>query len=65
VQDDIYLLNCISNIELNPVRAGMTTDSDDYRRSSYHCHALGIIAGMWTPHPEFLDLGEIGTERQK
>jgi len=65
VQDDVYLLNCIRYIELNPTRAGMTTDPGDYCWSSYRCHAFGITAGMWTPHPEHLGLGEIGTERQK
>ena len=65
VQDDVYLLNCIRYIELNPVRAGMTTDPGDYRWSSYRCHAFGNIARMWTPHPEYLGLGKHETERQK
>ncbi len=65
IQDEVYLLNCIRYIELNPVRAGMTADPGDYHWSSYHCHAFGKIAGMWTPRPEYLGLGENKAERQK
>jgi putative transposase len=65
VQDHAYLLNCIRYIEFNPVRAGITTDPGDYRWSSYRCHAFGATAGMWTPRPEYLGLGENDTERQK
>ena len=65
VQDKVYLLNCIRYIELNPVRAGMTTDPSDYRWSSYRCHAFGKTARMWTPRPEYLGLGENEADRQK
>lgn len=65
VQDNVYLLNCIRYIELNPVRAGMTTDPGDYRWTSYRCHAFGKPARMWTPRPEYLCLAETETERQK
>tara|TARA_R110002072_G_scaffold31735_15_gene97657 strand:+ start:5582 stop:5839 length:258 start_codon:yes stop_codon:yes gene_type:complete len=43
----------------------MTTDPGDYRWWSYRCHAFGITAGMWTPRPDYLGLGENETERQK
>ena len=64
-QEDAYLINCIRYVELNPVRAGITTDPGDYRWSSYRCHAFGNTARMWTPCPEYLCLGENETERQK
>ena len=37
VDSERYLMACYRYIELNPVRAGMTTDPADYRWSS-HCH---------------------------
>jgi putative transposase len=43
----------------------MTTYPGDYRWSSYHCHALGISAGMWTPRPEYIGLSVNETEGQK
>ena len=64
-QEDVYLINCIRYVELNPVRAGITTDPGDYRWSSYRCHAFGNTAWMWAPCPEYLCLGENETERQK
>ena len=63
VQDSNYLLNCIQYIELNPVRAGMTSDPGHYQWSSYKSHAFGRSAKMWTPHPEYLRLGETEPER--
>ena len=64
VQSDTYLLNCIRYIELNPVRAGMTTDPGDYHWSSYHCHAFGKTAQIWSPHPDYLSLGTTPAERE-
>ncbi len=63
VQSEAYLLNCIRYIELNPVRAGMTTNPGDYHWSSFHCHAFNSPATMWTPHPEFFRLGRNAAER--
>jgi putative transposase len=50
VQDQNYLLNCIQYIELNPVRAGMTSDPGDYQWCSDRSHAFGRPAKMWTAH---------------
>ena len=63
VQDAHYLLQCIRYIELNPVRAGMTTDPGDYVWSSYRCHAFGKRTRMWTPHDEYLLLGKTVVDR--
>ena len=65
VQDTEYLLNCLRYIELNPVRAGITTRPDDYHWSSYHSHAYGIEAAMQTYHDLYLSLGKTSTERQQ
>ena len=45
---DRYLLTCYRYIELNPVRARMTTDPADYPWSSYHHNAR---AAHTTHHP--------------
>ena len=39
---DIYLLNCINYIELNPVRAGIVASPEAYRWSSYMERNLGV-----------------------
>lgn len=64
VQQQEYLLNCLRYIELNPVRAGMVKDPGDYKWSSYRAHAFGTRPTMWTPHEEYLTLGQSGAERQ-
>ena len=50
VQNRNYLLNCIQYMELNPVRAGMTSDPGDYQWSSDRSHAFGRPAKIWAPH---------------
>lgn len=65
VQDSVYLLNCIRYIELNPVRAGMTSNPGGYHWSSYKSHAFGQSISMWQPHVEYLKLGETAAARQK
>jgi putative transposase len=65
VQEEDYFLNCLRYIELNPVRAGMVTDPGDYRWSSYHAHAFGVRASIWTPHEVYLSLGDDPLTRQK
>ncbi len=63
VQRRKYLLICQRYIELNPVRAGMVRDPADYTWSSYRAHAFGKKVGLWSPHPEYLALGD-STERR-
>lgn len=41
VQKDKYLLNLISYVEYNPVRAHIVTNPEDYRWSSYRARILG------------------------
>jgi len=65
IQDDLYLINCLLYIELNPVRAGMVTDPGNYRWSSYVAHGLGNQVAMLTPHPLYLSLGDDQITRMK
>jgi len=59
----LHLLNCIRYIKLNPVRAGMTSDSGDYHWSSYCCHAFGHAAQIWSPHADYLRPGTNPSDR--
>ena len=65
VQDNLYLLQCLQYIELNPVRAGMVKDPGHYRWSSYHAHAFAKNIRMWTPHPLYLSLGDCPETRAR
>jgi len=56
---------CQRYIELNPVRANMAADPADYVWSSYRCNGLRTEAKMWTPHPEYLNLGDSNSDRQE
>ena len=56
-QTEDYLLACYRYIELNPVRAAMVNQPQDYRWSSYHANALGKASNLIVPHEEYLRLG--------
>jgi len=64
VQNDLYLLTCQRYIELNPVRAGMTSSPADYPYSSYAHNALGMLDPVITPQSVYLSLGDGPRERQ-
>lgn len=57
VDAESYLLRCYRYIELNPVRADMVKRPEDYRWSSYACHALGKTDPLITDHPLYQSLG--------
>jgi putative transposase len=65
VQSDHYLLACYKYIELNPVRAGLVQDPADYVWSSYRANAFGQPVQMWSPHKEYLALGNTRRERMR
>lgn len=64
VQDREYLLTCLRYIELNPVRAGLVSDPKNYKWSSFRIHSSGLKVGMWTPHNDYLSLGDGALSRQ-
>lgn len=43
-------------VESNPVRAGLVTEPDGYRWSSYRCNARGEADALVTPHPLYVAL---------
>jgi putative transposase len=63
IDSDAYLLSCQRYIELNPVRARMVAIPGEYHWSSYHAHARGIGSQLWTPHPQYLQLGANKVQR--
>ncbi|MHB1662103.1 MAG: transposase [bacterium] len=67
VQKDLYLLACCRYIELNPVRAGITTDPATYPWSSYIMRMGGDDNEKeWLDlDPMFLSLGETKTHRRE
>jgi putative transposase len=64
VQSQSYLLACMRYIEMNPVRAGVTSHPALYRWSSYVANALGVSNAILTAHPEYLALGAAPAERR-
>jgi len=64
IQSNHYLLACYKYIELNPVRAGLVKDPADYAWSSYRANTMGQTVKMWTPHENYLALGNNQERRQ-
>jgi putative transposase len=58
-----YLLNVYRYIELNPVRARMVNDPAQYKWSSYHNNALGVLSELCKPHEIYLQLGATCADR--
>jgi len=54
VDTENYLLACYRYIELNPVRANIVRQPENYIYSSYHANALEKPDKLVTPHPVFL-----------
>jgi hypothetical protein len=53
-----YFLACSRYIEVNPVRAWMVAQPNEYPWSSYGANADGRTDPLLTPHPEYLGLGD-------
>lgn len=64
VQEERYLLACYRYIELNPRRAGLAAQPDDFPWSSYRANGLGEADALLTPHPLYLALGSDAPARQ-
>jgi putative transposase len=64
VSHDAYLLACSRYIELNPVRAQVTSRPETYPWSSVHFHAHGMPNPLLDEDPAYLSLGETAAQRQ-
>ena len=58
-----YLLLCYRYIELNPVRAGLVNNPEDFEWSSYRCNGMGVESKLCSPHEVYLGLGMSKLER--
>lgn len=63
VDSERYVLACYRYIELNPVRAGMVAEPDEYRWSSFAANARGSYDPLLTPHEVYLRLAASAQER--
>lgn len=64
VDTERYLLTCHRYIELNPVRAGLSSSPSEYPWSSHAHYAAGETNPLITAHAAYLGLGATPTERQ-
>ena len=64
INSERYFLACSRYIELNPVRAHMVQDADQYRWSSHRCNAFGDLDPLVTPHELYAALGTTPADRQ-
>lgn len=65
IDSEQYLLTCYRYIELNPVRAAMVLQPQDYQWSSYRANALGHTDTLVVPHEFYQRLGPDGESRQE
>lgn len=65
IDTDSYLLQCGKYIELNPVRAGIVTQPQDFEFSSYRYYAEGIKDSLLDSSPAYLGLSSCDREKQK
>ncbi|NCN98014.1 MAG: transposase [Rhodoferax sp.] len=64
IQTDRYLLACMVYIDLNPVRAGLVSQPQDYPWSS-HLHYRGVRSDrLITPHTLYWELGNTPFARE-
>jgi putative transposase len=64
VDQEQYLLTCYRYIELNPVRANMVEQPQDYRWSSYVSHGMGKPDDLLEDHPLYVALGDTAETRR-
>ncbi len=64
VDSERYLLTCGRYVEMNPVRAGMVAQPQDYRWSSHRSNAFGQADPLLRPHNLYMALGHDPASRQ-
>ncbi len=65
VQSERYLLACMAYIDLNPMRAQMVAQPQDFAWSSYAHYSGGLTDRLITPHPHFFNLGNTPFSRER
>jgi putative transposase len=65
VGKDAYFIQCGKYIELNPMRAGIVDNPENYQYSSYKYYAQGVTNKLVTADFLYNELGKDNRERQK
>lgn len=65
IEREDYWLTCMRYVELNPVRAGMVSTSEQYRWSSARAHVCGHEDPLLATHDLYLRLGTTPDQRQR
>jgi REP-associated tyrosine transposase len=65
IETESYWLKCMRYVELNAVRAGIVSRSDEFRWSSARAHTEGRDDELLTSHVLYLRLGANASERQR
>ena len=63
-REELYVLRCYRYIELNPVRARMTSHPRDFRWSSYRFNAESTLSTFLLPHDSYRRLGQTDEMRR-
>ena len=64
VASNFYLLCCYRYIELNPVRASLVDNAQEYEWSSFQCNGMGQQSDFLVAHTVYKSLGMNQSERQ-
>ena len=64
IDSETHLFACMRYIEMNPVRAGVTSAPAHYPWSSFRANALGEPNAIVRPHPVFATLGPTDPARR-
>ncbi len=64
IQSERHLLNCMVYIDLNPVRAGLVAQPQDYPWSSFGRFAGLRVERLLSPHPIYWELGNTPFARE-
>lgn len=65
VGKDVYFIQCGKYIELNPIRAKIVEQPDDYQYCSYHYYANGKPDQLITSDFIYEEMGKDNNERQR
>ena len=63
VDSEYYLFALYKYIEMNPIKANMAAELADYKWSSYHHNALGVVDKLITEHVLYIELAEDAEQR--
>jgi len=65
IEEEKYLLGCIRYIEMNPVKAKIVSNPEEYPWSSYRKRALGSYDPIVDLDPYYYELGKTPEERRE